>query len=141
MSIISQWLVPMFVKDIQAFLRFCNFYCRFILGYSHIALPMTELTCTTSRQPFQWTPDTQQSFKRLKEAFSTASLLTQFRPREPTFVETDASNFAISGILSQKDNKGHKHPIMFYSRKMTATEHNYGTPNHELLTIVASFKA
>ena len=56
-------------------------------------------------------------------------------------MKTNASNFAILGILSQKDNKGHKHLITFYSYKITAIKHNYNTLNYELLTIVALFKA
>ena len=88
----------------------------------------------------QWTSEAQASFERLKRAFCEAPLLGQFRPTELIFIETDASNFALSSILSQKDAEGHKHPVAFFSRKLTAPERNYGTPDHELLAIVASFK-
>ena len=33
---IQEWPLPQMVKDIQKFLGFCNFYCHFIKGYSHI---------------------------------------------------------------------------------------------------------
>ena len=81
------------------------------------------------------------SFERLKLAFCETLLLEQFQPQDPIYLETDASNFAISGILSQKDSIGHKHPIAFFSRKINSAERNYSTPDHELLAIVASFKA
>ena len=80
------------------------------------------------------------SFERLKKAFCEAPLLGQFHPSEPIYIETDASNFALSGILSQRDPEGHKHPVAFFSRKLTTPECNYGTPDHELLAIVTSFK-
>ena len=34
---IQDWPLPRMVKDVQKFLRFCNFYRRFVKDYSHIA--------------------------------------------------------------------------------------------------------
>ena len=89
----------------------------------------------------QWTPEAQVSFERLKKVFCEASLLGQFHPSKLIYIKTDASNFALSGILSQRDPEGHKHSVAFFSHKLTAPERNYGTPDHELLAIVTSFKA
>jgi len=41
---ISDWPEPRKVKDIQSFLGFANFYCRFIFNYSDIVVPLTRLT-------------------------------------------------------------------------------------------------
>ena len=38
---ISDWPEPRKVKDIQSFLGFANFYCRFIFNYSDIVVPLT----------------------------------------------------------------------------------------------------
>ena len=38
---ILDWPIPRKVKDIQAFLGFCNFYRRFIDHYSDIVVPLT----------------------------------------------------------------------------------------------------
>ena len=54
-------------------------------------------------------------------------------------METDASDFALGGILSQK-YEGRLHPITFHSRKFTEAEINYNTADKELLAIVDSFK-
>jgi len=43
-KIIQDWLEPKKVKDIQSFLGFTNFYCRFIFNYSDIVVPLTYLT-------------------------------------------------------------------------------------------------
>ena len=37
LKVIQDWPLPQTAKDIQKFLRFCNFYCRFVKDYSHIA--------------------------------------------------------------------------------------------------------
>ena len=100
---------------------------------------MTELTKRGSFM--KWTDDTQFSFKRLKKAFCEAPLLEQFKLTELIYIETDASNFALLDILSQKNTEGHKHLMIFFSWKLTKPEHNYETPDHELLTIVMTFKA
>jgi hypothetical protein len=41
---IVDWPTPSKVKDVQAFLGFCNFYQRFVEGFSHVARPLFELT-------------------------------------------------------------------------------------------------
>ena len=56
-------------------------------------------------------------------------------------LETDASSFAISGILSQQNNekspeKCHWHPVAFWSCQMSPAEWNYHAGQTELLAIV-----
>src|ERR1700730_18353892 len=41
---IQDWPEPCKVKDIQSFLGFANFYCRFIHNYSDIVVSLTRLT-------------------------------------------------------------------------------------------------
>ena len=100
---------------------------------------MTELIKDGSTM--QWSPKAQFSFECLKKAFCEASLLGQFHSRDLIFIETNASNFTLSDILSQKNENRHKHSIVFFSHKLTGAECNYETSDHKLLTIVASFKA
>ena len=52
---VSIWLTPTNLKDIQAALGFSNFYCRFIVGFSDIVIPLICLTCKDT--PFSWGPD------------------------------------------------------------------------------------
>ena len=51
--------------------------------------------------PYIMTGEAREAFKRLKNAFSSAPVLRHFDPNKPIRVETDASGFAIAGILSQ----------------------------------------
>src|SRR5882724_11007558 len=41
---VSIWLTPTNLKAVQAFLGFANFYCRFIVGFSDIVIPLICLT-------------------------------------------------------------------------------------------------
>ena len=60
-------------------------------------------------------------------------------PTKPYFVETDASDFALAGILSQEGEDHELHPIAFHSRKFNPAEINYPIHDKELLAIVDSF--
>lgn len=75
----------------------------------------------------------------MKKAFTTAPILRYFDPSKPTIVEMDASNNVTAGILSQ-DPDGRRHPIAFYSQKMTPAQCNYDIYDKELLAIVDAFK-
>ncbi|MBW0471124.1 hypothetical protein O181_010839 [Austropuccinia psidii MF-1] len=71
----------------------------------------------------------------LKVAFTTAPILSHFNPSLPTIVETDASDYSLSAVLSQVNDSGRNH-IAFDSRKLLPAELNYETHDKELLCIV-----
>ena len=80
-----------------------------------------------------------EAFKALKEAFTSAPLLCYFDENKPMRVKTDASAFAIGGILTQRfEVNGHLHWLLvaYYSKKLLDTETQYGTSEQELLAIV-----
>ncbi|MBW0553574.1 hypothetical protein O181_093289, partial [Austropuccinia psidii MF-1] len=78
-------------------------------------------------------------FQVLKEAFTTAPILSHFNPSLPTIVETDASDYALGAVLSQVNDSG-KHPIAFDSRKLLPAELNYEIHDKELLGIFWALK-
>src|SRR5258708_28501097 len=56
-------------------------------------------------------------------------------------VETDASNYAIAGILSITTLDLEIHPIAFHSRSLHDAERNYDTHDKELLAVFDCYKA
>lgn len=138
-KVIDEWPTPKTVKDIQSFLGFCNFYRRFIAGYSKTAKPLTYLT--KKDVPFLWSEKADAAFQLLKSAFSSAPLLAHFQPEYQTVVETDASDYAVAAVLSQENPSSQLlHPVAFYSRSLSPAERNYEIYNKELLAIHSSFK-
>jgi hypothetical protein len=69
-----------------------------------------------------------------------ASVLLHVDQTKPFIVETDASYFAISAILSQPDKNGVHHPVAHYSHKFTAPEINYPIYYKELAAIILAFE-
>ena len=140
---ITQWKPARCVKDVQAFLGFANFYRRFIRGYSKIAAPLSALTRKDRKAfMFPWAPDgpEQRAFEELKKAFVSAPILAHFDPQKETWLETDASDYVVAAILSQKGEDGELHPVAFLSKKMSPQECNYEIYDKELLAIVRAFE-
>ena len=65
--------------------------------------------------------------------------MRHFSPDLSTVMETDASDYAISAVLSQYHDKT-LHPVAFMSRKMNPAERNYEIHDKELLAIVDAVK-
>jgi len=133
------WETPCLVTEVQSFLGFANFYRRFIKDYSRVAKPMTELTKKTEKK-WEWTEEAERAFRELKESFTSAPILAHFDAQQPVIIETDALDFAIGAVLSQRDKEGRLHPVAFHSRKFQPAEINYKIHNKELLAIVDAFK-
>ena len=85
---VVNWEPLQHLKDVQTFLGFANFYRRFVLGYSSIVAPLTELT--NKNVPLRWQDPEKKTFQRLKDAFTSAPILRHFDPDKECVVETDA---------------------------------------------------
>ena len=70
---VKEWPQPRNLREVQAFLGFANFYRRFILGFSTIVKPLTELT--KKDQPFIWNDNCERAFQDLKKRFISAPIL------------------------------------------------------------------
>ena len=116
---ILKWPEPMNVKQVHAFLGLGNFYRHFIKEYAIISRPM-DLTCKDV--VFNFGDKEKASFNTLKAAFTTAPVL-QYPDQDCKFcLETDASEFAIRGVISIKCNDSKFRPIMYMSHSMTPPE-------------------
>ncbi|KAJ1578486.1 hypothetical protein NDA12_000264 [Ustilago hordei] len=134
---VKEWPMPESIHDIQRFLGFANFYRRFIAHFARIAKPLTALVKPIERfKKFELPEEAQQAFHKLIQAFTSAGVLQHFNYHLPTRLETDASDFAIAGVLKQ-EHEGRWHPVAFYSRKMSSAEKNYEIHDKELLAVVA----
>jgi hypothetical protein len=131
---VSAWPVPQTKKHVRSFLGLTGYYRKFIRAYSDIAAPLTDLTQKAKK--FVWTEREQAAFDTLKDRLTTADVLAHPDPQRQYVVTTDASDFAISGVLSQQQSDGTTRPIAFYSAKMNDAERRYATHEKELLALI-----
>ncbi|KAH9271283.1 hypothetical protein BASA83_006609 [Batrachochytrium salamandrivorans] len=118
-SAVQSWPTPKKVRDLQVLLGFTNFYRALIHDYSSMTANLTKLF--QEGCPFCWGPEQEKSLQDLKTAFATRIFLTHPDDSRPFILETDASDYAISGVLSH-------------------AEQNYEIYDKELLAVVESFK-
>ncbi|GFW90654.1 retrovirus-related Pol polyprotein from transposon 17.6 [Trichonephila clavipes] len=55
-------------------------------------------------------------------------------------LQTDTSDKGYGVVLTQKDDNGKEHPILFLSKKLTATERKYSTTEKECAAILYAIK-
>lgn len=134
---IRTWPQPNCVKEIQRFLGFTNYYRRFIKGYAGITLPIIKLT--KKSEPWKWGAEQDRAFKQLISAFASEPVLLQANSDKTSYLETDASDYAIAAVLSQRGPDDELHPIGFFSRKLNPAEINYTVHDKELLAIIEGF--
>ena len=137
-DVVLGWKTPQSLTEVQSFLGFANFYRRFIQDYSKVAHPLPELTKKTEK--WSWNPEAEASFEELKRRFTTTPILAHFNPAKAVIIETDASDFAIGAVLSQRDDENRLHPVAFHSRKFQPAEINYEIHDKVLLAVVDAFK-
>ena len=134
--VVADWPQPRNKKDVRAFLGLTGYYRKFISEYSEIAVPLTDLTRDAVN--FDWTEREQGAFELLKMRLTTADVLAHPDPAKPYIITTDASGFAVSGVLSQDQDDGSRRPLAYMSRKMSERERRWPTHDKELLAILTA---
>ena len=135
---VYEWPKLTNVKEVQSFMGFANYYQRFIKNFGIIASPLTNLTKKT--EEFKWTDSYQQAFKKLKDTIVSDTILSQYNPKKPVELETDASNFAIGATIRQRDDEGRIRLIAFTSKKLHGAKLNYLIYDKEFMAIIFRFK-
>lgn len=107
---VKEWEVPSNVSELRSFLGFCGYYRRFVENFSAIAKPLHDLTKKGSL--FRWSDDCQTAFDILRKKLTTSPVLAHPNFKERFILDTDASNYAIGAVLSQKQN-GIERPIAY----------------------------
>ncbi|KIM51526.1 hypothetical protein SCLCIDRAFT_33384 [Scleroderma citrinum Foug A] len=113
---ILKWPEPTNVKQVRAFLGLGNFYRRFIKDYAIISRPMVDLTCK--------------------------DVLFKYPDQDREFcLETNASEFAVGGVISVKCDDGEFRPVAYMSHSMTPPKRNYPIHDKEMLAIIKATEA
>ncbi len=124
---------PKSIKELRGFIGCVNFIKNHIPRRAELMQPLTKLTKKEAK--FQWGPEAQQAFLKTKAAVAEAVMLTYPDVKKPFVLYTDASDYAIGGILTQEGKS-----ISCFSRKLSPTQLNYTTTDKELLAVYESLK-
>jgi hypothetical protein len=70
------------------------------------------------KQAFEWNPEVEAAFQKLKEAHCTAPILGYPQSVERFVINTDASKAGIGGVLSQVQDGQEQRVIAYYSKRL-----------------------
>ena len=73
---IRDWPAPTTLTEIRIFLGLANFYSKFMLGFSHITWPLSQVTKGGVKEKFYWPESPQKAFVELKHHLYSAPVLT-----------------------------------------------------------------
>ncbi|KAM2864295.1 hypothetical protein FF1_022978 [Malus domestica] len=124
---------PTSVREVRSFLGHAGFYRRFIKNFSKIAQPLCRLL--QKEVAFEFDHACSTAFKQLKEALTSAPIITPPDWSLPFELMCDASDYAIGAVLGQRKNK-QPHVIYYASRTLNDAQLNYSTTEKELLAVV-----
>jgi hypothetical protein len=110
-----------------------GYYRRFISDFSEISKHITELL--KNNMKFNWTPECNETFEKLKKLLTTAPVLAQPDIVKPFDVYCDASGMGIGCVLMQEGCV-----IAYASRQLKRHEEHYPTHDLELAAVVHALK-
>lgn len=137
---ISEFPCPKSKHDVRRFIGLANFLRRFVINFSRIAAPITNLL--KDEVPFVWLDSQQAAFDKIKHTLSSRPALKLYNPKaEVTELHTDASAVGLGAILLQADREGEKKGMVYaISKKTTEVEAKYHSSRLELMAIAWALK-
>ena len=81
------------------------------------------------------------AFQKLKEAVTSAPVLTTPTENRPFRIEADSSDFATGAVLSQLSAEDEKwHLVAYLSKSLSETKRNYEIHDKEMLAIIRALE-
>ena len=122
-EVIKTLPVPRSVKETRSFVGMCSFYRRMLQVFSHHAEPLTKLN--RKHVKFDWGPEQQASFLKLKALLVSSKLMAVPRPNVPCLLYIDASYYTVGAILFQKDETGMEWVIQYVSHSLSKSQRRW----------------
>jgi hypothetical protein len=113
-QVIWDWPAPTTLTELRSFPSLANFYRRFVLGFSHITWPLSQVTKGGAKEKLFWSESQQRAFVEFKHCLCYAPVLALPDLQRPFEIETDAFDYAIGAILTQQG-----HPMAYHSEKLS----------------------
>ncbi|XP_055613075.1 uncharacterized protein LOC129759617 [Uranotaenia lowii] len=130
---------PTTVTKLRRFLGMANYYRRFIPDFSGATAALTDLLQTKSKL-VRWNEEAEAAFVRIKELLISSPILASPDFSRPFTIQTDASDVAVAGVLTQQQENG-ECVIAYYSHKLTTPQKNYHAAEKEALAAMLTIDA
>ena len=109
------------------------FVHRFVPSASNMSAPLHEIRKMKNFEK-SWTSVQDIAFDKCKKAITKVSTLAHPDPNAQVEIWTDASDFAMGAVLSQKQGR-YWMPLSYWSRRFNNSQMNYSPFDKELLAL------
>src|SRR5438128_10905706 len=119
---------PTKLKDVQKLTGCMAALSRFVSRLEERVMPFYKLL--KKQDKFQWTPEAQQAFDKLKEFLTNPPVLVPPMPEEPLLLYIAATSHVVStAIVVERQEEGHtqkvQHPVYFISEVLNESKIRY----------------
>jgi hypothetical protein len=133
-QVIHYWPTPTTLTELWSFFGLSNFYPRFMLGFSHIAWALSQVTRGGSKETFVWVLSQQQAFDDLNNRLCSSLVLSLLDHQYPFEIETNASDYVVGIVLTQ-----HGHPMAYHSETLSDVVRKYPSYEKKMHSIVKTY--
>ena len=124
-SDLSDFPVPKDVTGVRSFLGLANQLSGFVPDFAHMSVHLRALTA--KKNAFQWLPEHQEDFEKIKKLLTSDMVVTHFDPNLPVTVLTDASRLHGLGYAIGHFIDGKFKVVACGSKSLTPTQQRYAT--------------
>jgi hypothetical protein len=121
------------VRDVRKFLGLLGFYRRLIPEMAKISQPLLNLLRKDAK--FEFTEKCEEAFNKLKTSITELSKVYLPDLNKPFIISSDGSLSGLGAVLAQ-EYEGERYPIYWASRRLSAAEQRYSSPEFELLAVI-----
>lgn len=121
------------MQELQAFLRLCNYYHKFVPAFAELASLLHHLLKKDAR--FLWMDQHQDAFTQLKERRTTMPVLRYPTANGRYILDIDASNHSVGADLSQLQ-WGKEWVLTYASSILTPAQQRYCVTRRQLFAVV-----
>lgn len=125
-------------RELQRFLGMVGYYRRFVLNFSILVAPLTDLLKKGVK--YQWSAQCEQAFTNLKAVLASQPVLQAPDFNKPFKLAVDASGVGAGAVLLQDSDQGIEMPVCYFSKKFNQAQKNYSTIEKELLALILALQ-
>jgi hypothetical protein len=98
------------LTDLWSFSGLANFYRRFMLGFSHIAWALIQITKGGGKEKIVWGLSQQKAFDDVNKCLLSSPVISLPNLQQPFDIEAYASDYVVGAVITQ-----HDHPMAYHS--------------------------
>ena len=126
-------------KEVQSILGLVNYFRDYVPMMARVAEPLMRISHAHNVNEL-WGDEQNKSLDTIKRILQSNLVLSHADMSKRFYCSTDASQYAVSAVLFQKDEYGRDKYISFISCSLSPSQRNWSTTKRELYAVVIALR-